>query len=236
MHLKASGERDQEAVGDVALGQADLTGEGSIDVHIDLRIIKHLLDAQVGNAGNQADALEQVRGVSVIGLLVMTDDLHIDGCRQAEIEDLGDDVGRQERKRGAWELLWQSGAQLLDEVRGRSVALLEADQGVAVLGSDRAGVLVGHVNAGKRQPDIVDDVVELIGRDGLADSLFDQVEQARGFLDTRAGLGAHVHQDLSGIDRRKEVLAEERPQSERQKHARKEAGDESLWAIKREQQ
>ena len=46
------------------------------------------------------------------------------------------------------------------------VILLEADQGIAVLRADRAGVLVGHVDAGKRQPDIVDDVVELVGRDG----------------------------------------------------------------------
>ena len=106
------------------------------------------------------------------------------------------------------------GAQLLDEVVGRSVILLEADQGVAILGPDGSGVLIGHVDAGKRQPNVVDDVVELIGRDRLADGLLDEIEQARRFLDTRAGLGAHVHQDLSGIDRRKEVLAEERPQSE----------------------
>ena len=110
--------------------------------------------------------------------------------------------------------LRQSGAQLLDEVLRRGVILLKADQRIAVLGTDRSGVLIRHVDAGKRQSDIVDDVVELFGRDSATDGLLDEIEQARRFLDARARLGAHVHQDLSGIDRRKEILAEERPQPE----------------------
>ena len=118
----------------------------------------------------------------------------------------------------------------------RRVILLEADQGVAVLGADRAGVLIGHVDAGKRQADVVDDVVELIGRDGAAHGLFDEVEQPRRFLDAGAGLGANVHQDLPGIDRRKEVLAQERPEAERKHDTGKESGDESLRAAEREQQ
>jgi hypothetical protein len=42
--------------------------------------------------------------------------------------------------------------------------------------------------------------------------LFDDVEQAGGLLDAGAGLRAHMHQDLSGIDHREEVLPQERPQ------------------------
>ena len=108
--LGASGERDQETVGDVALGQANFAGERSIDVHVDLRIVEHLLDAQIGDAGNRADALEQVRGIGVVGLLIATNDLNVDRRRQAEVQDLRDDIGRQERKGRPRKLLRQHGA------------------------------------------------------------------------------------------------------------------------------
>ncbi len=48
-----------------------------------------------------------------------------------------------------------------------------------------------------------------------AHGLLDEIEQPRGLLDARARLGAHMHQDLAGIDLGEEVLAEERPQAER---------------------
>ena len=51
--------------------------------------------------------------------------------------------------------------------------------------------------------------------------LLDLIEQAGGLLDAGAGLGADVHQDLAGIDRREEVLAEERPQPEGQRRRRR---------------
>jgi multidrug efflux pump subunit AcrB len=52
-----------------------------------------------GDARNGADALEEVGGVGVVGLLIVADDLHVDRRRQTEIEDLRNDIGRQERER-----------------------------------------------------------------------------------------------------------------------------------------
>ena len=73
-------------------------------------------------------------------------------------------------------LLRQHGAQLLDVIRRWRVIFVQADQCVAVLGADRAGVLVGRVDAGKRQTNIVDDVIDLIRRDDLTHCLLDEVE------------------------------------------------------------
>jgi hypothetical protein len=42
-----------------------------------------------------------------------------------------------------------------------------------------------------------------------------------------------VHRDLAGIDRREEVLPEERHQHERQQHHREEGDDERLAGRKR---
>ena len=63
-----------------------------------------------------------------------------------------------------------------------------------------------------------------------ADRLLDEIEQSRRFLDARAGLGAHMHQDLPGIDRGKEVLAQERPQPEGKDHDGNKADDHGLRA------
>jgi hypothetical protein len=134
------------------------------------------------------------------------------------------------------ELLRQHSAQLLDEGRGRPMVFPQADERIAVFRTDRAGILVRHVDAGKRQADIVDDIVELIRRDGAAHGAFDQIEQARGLLDAGAGLGAHVHQDLAGIDIGKEILAEERPKAEGQYHAGQESDDEGFRPAERQQQ
>ena len=118
--LAAAGQGDQQAVGDVALREAHLAGEGAIDVDVDLRVVEHLLDAQVRDAGHRADALQELGGVGVVGLLIVADHLQVDRRRQAEIQDLRDDVGRQEREGGARELLRQDGAQLLDVAVGRT--------------------------------------------------------------------------------------------------------------------
>ena len=119
----------------------------------------------------------------------------------------------------------------LDVARGRRVALLERDQRIAVLGADGASVLVGHVDAAERQADVVDDVVDLRRRDDAAHRLLDELEEARGLLDARAGLGAHVHQDLPGVDRREEILPEKRHEREGQQHAGEKADQECPgWA------
>ena len=68
------------------------------------------------------------------------------------------------------------------------------------------------------------------------DCLLDEIEQAGRFLDARARLGAHMHQDLPGIDRRKEVLAEERPQPEGTDHDSDKAGDHGLGVAQGNQE
>src|ERR1700722_18138929 len=80
-----------------------------------------------------------------------------DRRRQAEIENLRRDVGRKERESRSRELLRQHGAQLLDVIRRWRVIFVQADQGVAVLGADRAGVLVGRIDTGNRQTKVVDE-------------------------------------------------------------------------------
>ena len=64
-----------------------------------------------------------------------------------------------------------------------------------------------------------------IGRNDAAHGLLDQIEQPSGFLDAGARLRADMHQNLTGIDCREEILAQKWPEPERQGDERDEASD-----------
>ena len=87
---------------------------------------------------------------------------------------------------------------------------LQLDQDVAVRRADRAGVVVGHVDAADRHADIVDDGGDFVRRDDLADRLLRSSANWRRVSSTRVPTWrADMHQDLAGIDRGEEVAAEE---------------------------
>jgi len=79
---------------------------------------------------------------------------------------------------------------------------LEADQDVGVADADGAGIVVGHVDAGDRKPDIAHDAVEFVGRNNAVNGRSDPVGQAGRFLDPRSRRGADMQLDLTAIDGR----------------------------------
>ncbi len=99
-HLETAGQIYDQAVGDVALGHADRRRPGAVDVDGEFRIMRRLFEAHIRRAGNLADAAQQFLRVGFIRRLVRTGNDHIDRRRRAEIQDLTDDVGRQETRTG----------------------------------------------------------------------------------------------------------------------------------------
>src|ERR1700742_1986473 len=87
-------------------------------------------------------------------------DLQVDRRRRAEIQDLGDDVRRQEGEYDPREVPRQFLAQQADIFSVRLVVFFQLDLNVAVLRADRAAGVVGHVDAAGRKPDVVDQRVE----------------------------------------------------------------------------
>ena len=83
-------------------------------------------------------------------------------------------------------------------------------------------------DAADGQPHIGHDARELIRRNSLVNFLPDFIAQARGFLDSGSGLCAHMDQDLTGIDGRKEILAEKRHEGERRHGTSQESGGKQL--------
>src|SRR5580698_8255030 len=62
--------------------------------------------------------------------------------------------------------------------------------------------------------EIVEDVIEFLGRNLIPDRCFDLVGQTRSLFDARSCSGANVQNELAGVSVWKEVLPEERKQQE----------------------
>ena len=73
---------------------------GAVDIDIDLRIVVGLLDVQIDGARNRIQLLQKLVRQLLIAFDVGPDDLHVERRGQAEIQDLADDVRRQELKTG----------------------------------------------------------------------------------------------------------------------------------------
>ena len=97
--LAAAGQGQQQVVGHIALGDAQLLGAAAIRVHAHFRQIVRLLDAGIDEARDMPQRFQQLIG-HVAVLRARADDLDVDGRRDAEVQDLADDVGRQEREGG----------------------------------------------------------------------------------------------------------------------------------------
>ena len=170
----------------------------------------------------------QLQGIGAVGRVVAAGDFHVQRSRGTKIEDLGADVGRHKGKLAAGETLGQGFTQAFDVVRGRAVVGLEGDLNIAILRADGAAAAVGHVDAAQRNPDVVDDGVQLLGRDDFTNARLDPVEGRGAFFNARAQRQAHMQRQSPGVGGRKEVLAQARQQHERGQHAGHEAQQKTL--------
>ena len=99
------------------------------------------------------------------------DHLHVDGRRQAEVQNLADDVGRQEIERDAGKLARQTAAaaRACNSPVGRWLRL-QRDQDIGVHGADRRRGAVGQVDGAVGQADVIDDRAQFLRRESRAGS------------------------------------------------------------------
>ena len=92
-HLLRRAQADIEIGGDGVGVEAELRRAGAVDLGEEGRRIDLLLQMRIGDARDRRDALAQFLGDAQIVGAVIADGAHVDLRRQAEIEDLRDDVG-----------------------------------------------------------------------------------------------------------------------------------------------
>ncbi len=69
------------------LREAELSGTHAVDVEMQVGCVDYLMHVYVDRAGDGRDALKQAAGDLVVGRIVSLH-LHVDRCRQSEVEDL----------------------------------------------------------------------------------------------------------------------------------------------------
>ena len=110
-------------------------------------------------------------------------------------------------------------------LRRRRVLFLERDQDLAVHRADRRGIAQRDVNAAIWQADIVENDIDLIVADDLADGRFDLREILLGLLDPCPRRRADMQAHLAGIDLRKEIHPEPGKQKARRDDQQREERD-----------
>ena len=150
---------------------------GSIDVDLQGRRVEGLLNARVGDSRDAGDLGQQLVGIGAVGLDLRADDLHVDRRGQAEVENLGHNVGGQEGEGRARKLARQLFAHRLHVSRRLGLpTVVQGDEDIGIRGADGSGIGVGHVDAADRQADVVDDRVQRLGRDDRPDGRLDLVD------------------------------------------------------------
>jgi hypothetical protein len=94
--------------------------------------VEGLLDARVGDPGYIFDLLEQPSRELLIPREVVADDLNVDGSGQTKVQNLADDVGRQEREGHAGKLFGQTNSQIVNVLSGLVVIHRESGQDICV--------------------------------------------------------------------------------------------------------
>ena len=136
---------------------------------------------------------------------IVSDSSHVNLRRDAEIEDLGRDIGGLEIENVLREGRRKRLPQFLDIVGRRRVPLFERHQDHAVVDAGRRPIHERVVVSARRQADIVDDQVALALRDDLTNLVLDRLEYLRRFLNARSRGSAHMELDLARVDQGKEV-------------------------------
>ena len=85
----------------------------------------------------------------------------------------------------------------------------ERNQNLAIAAADGRTVAEGEIEPAVGDPDVVDDRIDLAGRNDTADFIFDVSEDYFRLFDARTGGRAGVQAKLTRIDSRKEVAADE---------------------------
>src|SRR6267143_4099943 len=209
-HLEAGAERNEQAVCDVALGEAELLRPSAIDLYAQLRRVRHLVQSDIDRAGNLFHPRLDLACDCIIGLLGVTGDLDVDWRGQTEIQNLADDVCRLEieaqLRKARRELL----AHRLHIRRSRSTMPgFKRDKNLAVRGTDRGVITKGEVDA-LRYADIVDNRGKIARWHDFPDQVLNARKNLLAFLKPFTRGRIDVETELTSINRREKVAADDR--------------------------
>ena len=168
-----------------------------------------LVHVRIDCSGNLRDARFDLVG-DVVPFGVAAGYLNVDRRRNAEIQDLADDIWRGEIKFHVRKIVMQFLSQDFHVLRSRLVVGIESDQNFAIGRADRRIVTKGEINPACRQPDVIEHVLDFVRRNDFANYATHLKKSFLGRFEPSACGGSHMQTKLAGIDRWEKVAAEKR--------------------------
>ena len=160
LDLGAAAQIEQNRIGDVLLGKAELGSLRPVNGELESRQIRRLLHPHVHGSAHMADFVGNRGGDLLVAGQVTAQHLNVERRRQPKIDGLADDVRRQEIKSGAGKIAIEREAQIPDIIRRWPVSVAQRDQNVGVGRAGHAAVAIAEVDAGNRQANIVENALE----------------------------------------------------------------------------
>src|SRR5437879_3677671 len=164
----------------------------------------------VGSPGNMPHPSGDLLSDRIIRLLIIADDLHVDGRRNTEVQDLCDDVSGLEKELHTRETPRQEFPQMPRQVGCWLMLLgIQCNQNLSIARADRPVGTIRLVDAGIRQPNVVENGLQLSLRNFCAQRVLDLIAQTSCLLDPQSGTSANVQPQQPCIHLGKEVLSQE---------------------------
>ena len=160
----------------------------------------------------------------IIRFQIQARNLRVDRRRQAEVQNLADDVGRLKINLHAGKLLMHQASNLVAVRGGRMMVGFERNQDIGVLRPDTVGLIIRQHVGERGQADIVADAIEFAGRNHPFDATLDAIDEALGLLDPGAAGRAQMHFQHAGIDRREKIFTHHRSENQRRSDQNRHAG------------
>ena len=193
--LAAARQRDQGRVGDVLLRQPNLPRLHAIDVHLHGGVRNLLVDVHVDRSRNGEDALQNLLRQLVVSLAAAGHG-DVDRRRQAKIQNLVGDVRGHEEEGAVRKLLRQILAQPAHVLFRMPLAGVQRDQNLPVGVRDGGVRTEGKVDAAIRKSNVVEDQLDLIGRNHPADLGFNRGKVLLGVFNAQALGRIHMQRHL----------------------------------------
>src|SRR5260370_11279681 len=178
---------------DIVGGETKLLCFRTLDPQAQIRLIKGLLDPQIGSSCDIFQLAEQGIGIALVSLQVVSDDLDIDWGRQAKVQDLADHVGRQECEARTWKLLRECQTKVVNVVIRGMMLGGKSHKNVGVRCADRSRIAVRKIDAAVGQTYVVNNIDDLACGNLPSNRPLDLIAEVSGFLDAHSGGRAQMN-------------------------------------------
>ena len=151
---------------------------------------------------------------NLVSFWIAPSDLDVDRRRNSKVQNLTNNIRSRKIKFHVRKIAMQFLAQGAHVLRGRFVFRIQRDQNLAIRRANRRAVAESEINSAHGQPDVVQDVLDLVWRNHFTYRTAHFVKTFLGCFESRPRGRTHVQAKLTGVNSWKKIASEKWNQAE----------------------